>query len=179
MYPVAVLFARSRSAYFDLAADVYDATRDARTYSGALPVVAHPPCRAWGRLSHMAKPRHDERDLALFAVEAVRRCGGVLEHPGASRLWSAADLPAPGARDAFGGWTLPVLQSWWGHRAPKRTLLYVCGVRPGDVPPIPFELGEPDGRVQLMGRAERERTPLPLMTWLLELASLCRGADVR
>lgn len=179
MRPVAVLFARPGSIYFELAADVYDRSRDARTYAGHLPVVAHPPCRAWGRLSHMAKPRHDERDLALWAVQQVRRCGGVLEHPAASRLWPEAGLPAPGLRDSLGGFTLPVLQSWWGHRAPKRTLLYICGIRPGDVPPIPFELGEPAGRIELMGRAERERTPAPFASWLLDLASMCEGARVR
>jgi hypothetical protein len=116
----------------------------------------------------MAKPRADERELALWAVHCVRWFGGVLEHPGASRLF--AHLPPPGQRDRWGGWTYPVLQSWWGHRAPKRTLLYVCGVEPRDIPAPPFELGEPEGRIERMGRQERERTPIELARWLVDLA---------
>lgn len=77
---VAVLFARRRSVYHTMAGcDVYCERRDARNYAGCLPVVAHPPCRAWSRLRAFAKPRPGERDLAFFALEQVRRCGGVLE----------------------------------------------------------------------------------------------------
>lgn len=117
----------------------------------------------------MAKPRHDEKALALFAVDTVRRWGGVLEHPASSTLWDAAGLPKRGF-DSFGGWTLPVWQSWFGHRAPKPTWLYVCGVSPSDVPPIPFDLAAPSGRIELMCTAERERTPLAFAQWLLDLA---------
>ncbi|MWL55341.1 hypothetical protein GQL84_23735, partial [Escherichia coli] len=58
--------------------DVFDIERDARTFAGGMPVVAHPPCRAWGRLRKFAKPRPDEKALALFAVAQVRAFGGVL-----------------------------------------------------------------------------------------------------
>lgn len=82
---VAVLFARADSVYKTLpGTDVWDAARDARNWPGGVPVVAHPPCRAWGRLAHMAKPKPDEKDLARWAVAQVRRFGGVLEHPAAS-----------------------------------------------------------------------------------------------
>ena len=172
MSSVAVLFARSDSVYkrFELA-DVWDIDRDARGYLGNAPVVAHPPCRAWGRLRHLAKPRQDERDLAIFAVDAVRQWGGVLEHPAGSILWQAARLPAPGRRDQFGGFTLPILQSWFGHPAPKSTWLYICGVEPSEIPIFPFQLGIPPGRVELMGKAAREKTPFELAAWLLNLAS--------
>ena len=77
---VAVLYARPNSIYKRLeAADVWDMERDARCWPGGAPVVAHPPCRAWGRLRHFAKPRPDEKGLALHAVAAVREHGGVLE----------------------------------------------------------------------------------------------------
>lgn len=54
---VAVLFARQDSTYKALSGvDVYDIDRDARTFQGGMPVVAHPPCRAWGRLRAFANP---------------------------------------------------------------------------------------------------------------------------
>ena len=47
MTQVAVLFARADSIYKTLpGCDVYDIKRDARTWPGGCPVVAHPPCRA-------------------------------------------------------------------------------------------------------------------------------------
>lgn len=174
-YPVAALFVRENSCYFDLAEMAFDAKRDARCYDGSLPVVAHPPCRAWGRLSHFAKPREDEKDLAIFAVDTVRRCGGVLEHPSASRLFVTAGLPSPGTtqRDAFGGFTFVVDQSWFGHRAPKRTWLYIVGIEPASLPELPFHLGIASGRVEDFGRAEREATPPAFAKWLCELAARC------
>ena len=179
---VAVLFARSDSIYKGFPdVDVFDLERDARNYNGPRPVVAHPPCRAWGRLRHFAKPRSDEKALAYFAVDAVRRFGGVLEHPESSTLWPAADLPLPGAgSDDFGGWTLPVPQYWFGHRAMKRTWLYIVGCAPAQLPPIPLVLGDSPFVVQSrkrddhrphISKAEREATPLPFAEWLLTVAA--------
>src|SRR5689334_16938297 len=86
---VAVLYARSDSIYKTMKeCDVWDIERDARNYPGGMPVICHPPCRAWGQLAHMAKPRQDEKDLARHAVKMVRTNGGVLEHPATSRLWA-------------------------------------------------------------------------------------------
>lgn len=192
---VAVLFARADSHYKALpGVDVWDAERDARRWPGGCPVVAHPPCRAWGRLRHFAKPRPDEKALALFAVDQVRRFGGVLEHPEGSTLWAAAGLPAPGHRDEFGGWTMPIAQHWFGHRAEKLTLLYIVGCAPAQVPDMPVVLGAsthviaqrrtlPDGSRLVKGmpgwrpevsKAEREHTPPQLAAWLVELANRCK-----
>lgn len=77
MQTVAVLFARSDSNYKTMpGCDVYDIDRDARTFAGGLPVIGHPPCRAWGRLRQFAKVRPDEKALAPWAVEQVRAWGG-------------------------------------------------------------------------------------------------------
>lgn len=101
---VAVLFARADSNYKSLdGVDVYDMDRDARTYDGPHPVVAHPPCRAWGRLRAFANARPDERNLGRLATALVREFGGVLEHPAGSTLWAAQRLPRPGERDNWGG----------------------------------------------------------------------------
>lgn len=191
---VAVLYARADSNYKMLpGTDVWDAARDARLWPGGAPVVAHPPCRAWGRFKHFAKPRPDEKALALHAVAMVREWGGVLEHPKDSALWPELGLPAPGQRDEYGGWTLPVFQSWWGHLAEKATKLYVCGCNPLDVPPMPMMLGEAPKVIAQMrtmkdgsrlkkgmpgwrpevSKAQREHTPPEFAAWLCELARRC------
>lgn len=167
-----------------------DAERDALTWPGGVPVVAHPPCRAWSSLRHFARPLPGERDLAPWAVEQIRAWGGVLEHPARSVLWQACDLPAPGqGEDPFGGFTLPVDQFWLGHRARKRTFLYVVGLSPRDLPPFPIVLGEAPCTVGLwsgrdkarcrpeIGKQERERTPPDFATWLVDLARRTRLAS--
>ena len=135
---IAVLFVRGDSAYkrYD-GLDVYDADRDALTFTGGMPVIAHPPCRAWGRLSHMANPRPGERELALFALANVRACGGVLEHPKGSKLWKEQNLPTGDKTDEYGGFTLEIDQYDFGHVAPKKTLLYIVGIDRGELPPLP------------------------------------------
>lgn len=183
---VSVLFARSDSNYKKmLGCDVWDKDRDARNYIGANPVICHPPCRGWGRLRKFANPEPGELELAGFAVDQVRRCGGVLEHPAFSNLWEAAGLPGPGkGRDIFGGWTLPIAQFWWGHRANKATWLYIVGCEMGEIPDIPIVLGEAShvisrsrGRQKRpeVTKAEREHTPPELCRWLFDLAVRCGG----
>ena len=94
---IAILFARDDSRYKDFNVyDVYDIHRDARTFCKKMPVIAHPPCRAWGMLSHMANPREGEKQLAYLALAQVRLNGGILEHPAGSRLWKEAPLPLAG-----------------------------------------------------------------------------------
>lgn len=193
--PVAVLFARADSIYKALpGADVWDSARDARTWPGGCPVVAHPPCRAWGRLRKLANPEPVEYLLALWAVQQVRRFGGVLEHPAGSLLWAAAGLPAPGkGRDVDGGWTFPVSQVSWGHRANKATWLYIVGCgpdllpdMPGLCPPATAICGSPgrrrdgtrlhkgdDGWRPEISKREREATPPAFAAWLLEVARRC------
>jgi hypothetical protein len=170
MRPVAVLFARADSGYKELpGVDVYDMERDARTFDGPAPVVAHPPCRGWGRLRQFAKPRADERNLARLAVALVREFGGVLEHPEESTLWGAQRLPEPGqGADQYGGWTLGIQQHDFGHRAEKATWLYIVGCAPKDIPDLPLPLTKATHcirptksypRLPSVTKAEREHTP--------------------
>ena len=181
---VAVLFAREDSIYKEMPGlDVYDQKRDARTFNLDKSVVAHPPCRAWGKLRYFSKHPEGEKDLAIFAVEAVRKCGGVLEHPSSSELWKEAGLPGPGKVDRYGGFTLPVKQKDFGHKAEKNTWLYICGVRPDEVPPIPLVLGEATHVIENNSKAkykrptvtkkEREATPEVMAIWLVDLAKKC------
>lgn len=170
MKEVAVLFARTDSVYKTIpGCDVYDKERNARTWRGRGPVVAHPPCRAWGALYKFAHPEPGEKELALWAVDMVRMFGGVLEHPAYSKLWAAKGLPLPGkGADAFGGWTLPIFQHCWGHRAEKATWLYIVGVDPKKLPPMPLVLGDAVACVRpkkngtgrpIITKSEREATP--------------------
>ena len=184
MSTVAVLFARGDSPYKNLDdVEVFDIARDAREYDGPWPVVAHPPCRAWGRLRAFANPRPDERNLARLAVALVREFGGVLEHPAGSTLWKSQKLPLRGLRDQFGGWTLEAPQKWWGHKAEKNTWFYVVGCEPQNIPCIPYRMGEADFVVQTrkrfdyrphISKSEREKTPIELCQWLVDLARLCK-----
>ncbi len=193
---VAVLFARADSVYKSIrCADVYDEARDARKYPGGLPVVAHPPCRAWGCLRAFAKPKPHEKELARFAVRQIRRYGGVLEHPEKSTLWPDQGLPKPGLHnDDYGGWTLQVDQFHFGHKAQKRSWFYIVGCSYSRLPPIPFRegkathfvtqppvtkmrgrrrvKGDPDWKPELL-KWEREVTPTALALWLVETAKLC------
>jgi hypothetical protein len=184
--PVAVLFARADSIYKTMPRlDVWDAERDARNWTGGCPVVAHPPCGPWGKLSNKCKSP-EERGLALWALKQVRKWGGVLEHPEGSKLWQEAGLWDDGI-----GFTLKVEQHWWGHRARKRTWLYVCGLELRGVPQMPLTLTEASHVVSSgyapyrghrhrsckpeIGKAEREHTPPAFARWLVELARRCKG----
>lgn len=182
---VAVLFVCQKSHYTRRPNLIcYDIQKDARTYTENHPVVAHPPCRAWGRLRTVAtRVRPGEKELAPWAIEQVRRCGGVLEHPAGSALFDYCGCPRPGdLPDAWGGLTIDIDQFHWGHRARKPTRLYIVGTR--DLPPQPRRDGEPThcitqghgvriGHPKFNPRVpdwEREATPPAFCDWLIEVA---------
>jgi hypothetical protein len=187
MIDVAALFIDPRGPYPRIAGvDCWDVARDARRYDGPLPVVAHPPCGPWGRLTHLY--RGTEHDCAPIAVRAVQRVGGVLEHPADSRLWAACDLPRPGAGvDKFGGQTVAVKQVEWGHACVKPTWIYAVGCSPLPLPPFPgraptrgiwYGRFERSGHVgpRLLGASKeiRRRTPPEFAAWLVSLARQVR-----
>lgn len=142
MIPVAALFVRADSVYKTLpGVDCYDITRDARTFAGGMPVVAHPPCSRWCRLAGLVEARWghkrgDDGGLFAFALQQVREWGGVLEHPAYSDAWLTFDLPPPHRigwqRGVCGGWAAHVEQVRYGHVAKKATWLYAFGM---DAPP--------------------------------------------
>lgn len=186
---VAALYVDPRGPYPKLVEHWYDEAKDARTYAGPWPVVAHPPCGPWGALKHLS--RKDNAALGPIGVDQVRTYGGVLEHPAGSGLFAAKQMPRPGELpDAFGGWSLEVCQVDWGHVARKRTWLYVVGTR--DLPTLPASR-EPThwvsgGRnpnrkgsgglipagMKVCSAQQRRRTPVAFAEWLLELAAGAR-----
>ena len=135
---VAALFVERNGCYFIDGVDPWDESRDARLYPGGKPVVAHPPCQRWGRYWHGStrKPHQfrlgDDGGCFASALDFVRRCGGVLEHPMDSHAWRYFGLAAP---PRSGGWvqadrvvwTCCVYQGHYGHLAGKGTWLYAVG----------------------------------------------------
>jgi len=132
------LFVREDSAYKNRQSwDAYDAGRNALSYCDLFPVVCHPPCRSWGRLSHMAhNVREGEAELALWSIDKIRQVGGVLEHPAGSRLFGNF-LPDTDDTDKYGGFTVLIDQYDFGHVAHKKTKLYICGITREELPPLP------------------------------------------
>lgn len=135
---IAALFVASDGPYIGLSGiDPWTSDRDARKYPGISPVIAHPPCERWGRYwsggpNPKAKRRTLGDDGGCFeaALSAVRKWGGVLEHPAHSAAWEHFGLihpPADGgwvSADWLGGFTCQVEQGHYGHRARKATWLY-------------------------------------------------------
>lgn len=143
---IAALFVQENGCYADSEnIDAWPEARDARTYTGDLPVVAHPPCQLWGAMAAVNysrwggehnKPGNDQGCFAS-ALASVNRCGGVLEHPAKTRAWAAHGLEKPagtGWSRSGDGWVCEVWQSAYGHRANKATWLYYRGASK------PFEL---------------------------------------
>lgn len=183
----------------------WDEERDARTYAGPGPVVAHPPCQLWTNLCAANFKRYRKTrpawyfgggDSGLFhlALNQVLKCGGVLEHPAYSHAFKHFGLGAP--KNYKGGWeqrvgwgevywVCEVWQSAYGHRAQKKTWLVYCGDRP------PFELnwarergthqvGWQDKRgkarnLPTLSKAEANATPEAFARELIRLAEWSRG----
>lgn len=142
---VASLFVQENGCYSNLAGvDAWPESRDARLYAGPWPVVAHPPCQRWGKMwfgqpltvkrTGVRKVKGDDNGCFAAALAAVRKWGGVLEHPWQSHAWPHFGLNVPPrsggwiTADMFGGWTCCVEQGQYGHYARKPTMLYVFGV---------------------------------------------------
>lgn len=166
MTDVAALFVDPKGIYPELLGveRCWDEERDARWYEGPWPCVAHPPCHLWVNMAAVHWKRYARQKPAWYpggsddgcfaaALAAVRRWGGVLEHPAGSHAWEAHGLLAPHtypdpkglplsrsywraflAGPGVGYWVCEVWQHAYGHGARKRTWLLYCGKRP------PFQL---------------------------------------
>jgi hypothetical protein len=172
---IAALCVSGRSIYKHTAGVLaFDKARDARTFQGGMPVVAHPPCRHWSKfLAHQAKAKDPAREMALgkWCVEQVLECGGVLEHPAHSRLFEACQLPRPNApaQDPF-CYTLYVEQGWFGYATRKPTWVLVCGVPKAWLPPVPFILGQRSMPITGMSQFSKSRTVATFADWLCQVA---------
>ena len=195
---IAALFVANDSIYKTMGLDCYDIKRNAMTYQGEFPVIAHPPCQLWGKMAKINylrwggehnKPGNDGGAFQ-FALDAVNRCGGVLEHPAGSYAWERHGLirpPRSGWAKSGNGWVCEVWQSAYGHRANKRTWLYCFGtsspLEANWTRPIgTHQIGFPDKRGKTrnkptVGKKEASATPPLFAEWLAALALTCKGMD--
>lgn len=195
---IAALYVLPRGCYFGLEdVEPWDQERDARAYAGPWPVVAHPPCERWGRYWGGAPttwPRlakGDDNGCFKAALAAVRKWGGILEHPEGSAAWEAFGLKKPHHKGGWiragdGGWTCCVEQGWYGHAARKKTWLYANGVELPELKwgksPATAKLYEgfhgaeerrraiKTGICQRLSARQRAATPIPFRDLLLSIA---------
>lgn len=188
---IAALYVETNGCYYGIdGVDPWDEARDARTYNGPHRVIAHPPCERWGALAAVNFARwggeHNRpgNDGGCFAsaLDAVKRWGGVLEHPAKSRAFAAHGIPKPigsGWQRVNGGWVCEVWQSAYGHRANKATWLFYVGPSPHDLrwdrPRGSHQVGQHDQRGKArnkptLGRKEARATPIAFRDELLKLA---------
>lgn len=199
MLTVAALYVEPKGVYSGLpGVEPWDGARDARTYAGPHPVVAHPPCERWGRYwggSPTTWPRlqlGNDGGCFASALHAVRIFGGVLEHPEGSHAWRWFQLSVPPhdggwvKADWLGGWTCCVEQGHYGHAARKKTWLYAHGFDP---PPLRWGKSEAKvkfedsfhsaeerrravktGACQRLSQRQRAATPIEFRDLLLDMA---------
>lgn len=189
---IAALYVQDDGCYVGIdCVDPWPESRDARTYAGPHPVVAHPPCQRWGRLGVVNfarwggehnRPGNDGGCFAA-ALASVNDHGGVLEHPAYSSAWPAFGLPRPpvsGWGRTAAGWSCEVWQSAYGHKARKRTWLYYRGERAPleahwDRVPGTHQVGFHDQRGKdrnkpTLSKAEANATPPAFRDYLIALA---------
>lgn len=193
---IAALFVQPRGIYANRPdVDPWPEDRDARTYAGPWSVVAHPPCASWGRY---AKPTPestargpllgDDGGTFRAAVDAVRRFGGVLEHPRDSKAWARYGLATPTeagwTRSVFAPreWVCLVDQGHYGHVAQKPTwLLFVGNTEPpaltwGPSSPPPIGTGARRGNLESLSKVQRAATPPAFADLLISLARSARAS---
>lgn len=190
---IAALYVETNGCYFNLpSVDPWDINRDARTYQGPHPVIAHPPCERWGRFAEGSmtiknKVAGDDGGCFKAALESLTRWGGVLEHPAHSKAWAAFGIPTPpkaGWLKVWNTdvWTCEVEQGHYGHPARKKT--WLLAARPPELIWGPCEQRLPAKRlaergyesarrcgiIANMSSRQRQRTPPEFRDLLLSIA---------
>jgi len=160
--------------------DCYDVNRNALSFEGTTPLIAHPPCRLFSRLRGFSTAPAQEKELAYFAMEKVRSNGGILEHPRSSTLWKECEVGTPLKPDKFGGYLISVNLHWFGYKAIKKTGLYIVGIDYSELPSLPLSFNAITHTISTSKKAtkkelskrERSTTPVALCLWLYEVVTL-------
>lgn len=190
---LAALYVQTNGCYSNLpGVDAWDEKRDARSYKGPMPVVAHPPCARWGRFAKGSPATSgaytpgDDRGCFAHALNAVRTWGGVLEHPRDSLAWDAHHLNKPPyaggwiTADLHGGWTCCVFQGHYGHAAQKPSWLYACktelpSLKWGPSDAVQHPTSPRRGILETMSKRQRAATPIEFRDLLLSIAATAIG----
>ena len=166
--------------------------RSAMDYFGPHPVIAHPECSVWCRQARVNESRYGHKvgndgGMFDFALRTVRRYGGVLEHPAFTLAWPHFKLPSPPPAGweatGDGAWVCQVAQRNYGHKATKKTWLYVVTPRKppeliwGDGPPPGAWISTDRPRAELaamgisqLSKREAKRTPPAFRDLLISIA---------
>lgn len=181
---ISALYVDPAGPYPELGLDCWDEARDARSYAGPNRVIAHPPCARWSAFARLNQKRYgievgSDGGCFRMALSAVDRFGGVLEHPAGSLAWKHFGLRTPqrGRWIVSGGtaWVTEVSQSAYGHRARKRTWLYLVA----KVPRV-LDWSDPEGEAQIgwfdrikptLSKREACLTPPAFAQMLVDLVS--------
>jgi hypothetical protein len=154
---ITALCVSPRSIYKKLGLDCYDINRDAFSYSGHNPVIAHSPCRCFSKLRSFVRVPGSDFKLAQFCYQVLKTNGGILEQPAGSKMKDYLGLPAP----------LYVDQFWFGYPIRKPTWLWFFDCEPL---PVPFSLN-PDltnsKQFDSMSSNQRSRTTETFALWLI------------
>lgn len=202
---IAALFVARNGTYWNRQdVDAWDKERDARNYAGPHPVVAHPPCQLWVNFAALNYKRYggdhnrpgNDGGCFAFALAAVRRFGGVLEHPAFSNAWEQYGLMRPrdgqwadfysevesGQSSFVRNWVCEVWQSAYGHPARKRTWLLYVGhplVAPTELnwsrEPGTHQVGWFDRIKPTLSKSEANKTPAAFAEALISLAKQSRA----
>lgn len=191
---IAALYVQKDGTYYDLPdVDPWDEARDARQYAGPWSVVAHPPCGRWCRLAKFVEAVYghkvgDDGGCFAAALAAVRRFGGVLEHPAHSIAWDHFGLPEPKWKYGWtggtcGGFSCYIEQQMYGELPVKKaTWLYAYDVelpelrwrftpdRDGDASNQDEYGGMHGWRDHFPDKKSASRTPVELRDVLIEMA---------
>lgn len=167
---VAALYVQKGGVYSNVCAvDPWDESRDARCYAGPDPVIAHPPCKRWGRYwgggpsAKVKRKLGDDGGCFAAALDAVRKHGGVLEHPEASHAFKTFGLNRP---PHTGGWVPAgdgigyvacVEQGNYGHPARKKTWLYAAGCDKEHLPELKWGPSKASVRLDVGYHSAEER----------------------
>jgi hypothetical protein len=156
LLPVAVLCTNKLTTYSQLPyVFPFDKEMNAYTFKSNSPVIAHPPCQQWSRLRSFAKENKEEKDLAIFCLEIVKKNGGVFEHPAGSSFFKYAGIE----NELFS-----VDQHWWGFPARKRTYLYFNKCGPDQ---LPLNFDAIKKNVSNMPQSQRSITTIDFAKWLV------------
>lgn len=137
---ISILWTMKRSNYEQIAQeeklDLWGVDRDANSYSGPNPIIAHPPCGPWGKFRLKTVQNQDDGIRAIYFAHLY---SGIVEQPVGSLLFK---------QFGRGGKIIQVNQGDYGHLALKPTLLY-CVAK--------VTVADPENLFHRIWRAEQEK----------------------